>query len=187
MAAARRTDPSSPSPFVREGWGGEGREERRLVFSSRFRHVTVVCRRVCAHILSAPASRRNRGLRSARDRPKKSLHFRGRLRARARPQTRDGSVSFGIPACLSRLTLCLENVDSFVTNIRTARSSPSPLRFFSSLFLLLLPPPFNLIRTFLAPLLSATERNYFVFRGFELIWMGKKKKRRFLIFYFYSS
>lgn len=56
-----------PPSCAREGEGREGgRGERRLVFSSRFRHVTVVCRRVCAHTVGL-GSRRNRSPRSAEE------------------------------------------------------------------------------------------------------------------------
>lgn len=81
----------SPSPFVREE-RREGRERRGVWFSRHDSGMSLSCVVEFVRILSASA-RAGTEASDPRDRPKKSLHFRGL----ELDQTRDGSVSFGIP------------------------------------------------------------------------------------------
>lgn len=78
-----------PPSCAREGEGREGGGERGVWFSRHDSGMSLSCVVEFVRILSASA----RAGTDPRDRPKKSLHFRGL----ELDQTRDGSVSFGIP------------------------------------------------------------------------------------------
>lgn len=92
---AKRTDSSFlalfPIPLRARGRGRGEREggERGVWFSRHDSGMSLSCVVEFVRILSASA----RAGTDPRDRPKKSLHFRGL----ELDQTRDGSVSFGIP------------------------------------------------------------------------------------------
>lgn len=101
-------------PFGLERGDAEG---RTLVFSSRSRHVTVVCRRLRVHTVGLGLSRKL--LELIRDRAKKSLHFQTRI-AFAVSRSQLSILCWDMALCRVASKRCLANFRRFRDRVHSS-------------------------------------------------------------------